>query len=72
MYFHIQEPVLTLQCFIGSVINSKGSSHLDKVEKPLDSLYIPHMEGISEKFKHMWNTTLGPSSKLNMLLGVHS
>jgi hypothetical protein len=41
--------------FIGSVINSKGSSHPDKEEKPPGSVYIPYVNSISEKFKHIGN-----------------
>jgi hypothetical protein len=43
------------QGFIDSVINSKGSSHLNKEEEPLGSMYIPCVKGISEKFKRIWN-----------------
>jgi hypothetical protein len=32
-----------------------GSIHLDKEEKPLDSVYIPYMKGILEKFQHIGN-----------------
>jgi hypothetical protein len=32
---------LQLPSFIESVINSKGSSHPNKEEKPLGSMYIP-------------------------------
>jgi hypothetical protein len=37
--------------FIDSVINSKGSSRLNKEEKPLGCVYIPYVKGGSEKFK---------------------
>jgi hypothetical protein len=43
------------QGFIDSVINSKGSSRPKTEEKPLDSLYIPYVKGISEKFKRIGN-----------------
>jgi hypothetical protein len=43
------------QGFIDSVINSKGSSHPNTEEKPLGSVYIPHVKGVSEKFKHIGN-----------------
>jgi hypothetical protein len=38
-----------------SVINSKGSSHLNKEEKPLCYLYIPYVKGVLEKFKCIAN-----------------
>jgi hypothetical protein len=37
------------------VINSKGSTHLNKEEKPLGSVYITFVMGVSEKFKHIVN-----------------
>jgi hypothetical protein len=37
--------------FIDSIINSKGSSHPNKKEKPLGSVYISYMMGVLEKFK---------------------
>jgi hypothetical protein len=40
---------------IDSVINSKGSSHPDKEEKPLGSVYIPNVKGVSEKFRRTGN-----------------
>jgi hypothetical protein len=43
------------QNFIDSVINSKGSSRLNKEEKPLGSVYIPYVKGFSEKFKRTGN-----------------
>jgi hypothetical protein len=43
------------QGFIVSVINSKGSSHRNKAEKPLGSVYIPYVKGDSEKFKRIGN-----------------
>jgi hypothetical protein len=36
--------------FIDSVINSKGRSRLNKAQKPLDSVYITHVNGVSENF----------------------
>jgi hypothetical protein len=44
----IISPVVIPKGFIDSVINCKGSSHLNKEEKPLDSVYIPCVKGISE------------------------
>ncbi|PNF42699.1 hypothetical protein B7P43_G14177 [Cryptotermes secundus] len=41
--------------FIDSVINSKGSSRPKKEESPLCSVYIPHVKGVSEKFKRIGN-----------------
>jgi hypothetical protein len=43
------------QGFIYSVINSKDSSHLNKEQKPLGSVYIPNVKGVSEKFKYIGN-----------------
>jgi hypothetical protein len=43
------------QGFIDSVINSKGSSHLKKEEQPLRPVFIPYVEGVSEKFKCIGN-----------------
>jgi hypothetical protein len=43
------------QGFTDSVINSKGSSHLSGEEKPLGYVYIPHVKGVSEKFKCIRN-----------------
>jgi hypothetical protein len=40
-----------LKGFIDPVINSKGSSPLNKEQKPLGSVYITHVKGVSEKFK---------------------
>jgi predicted GIY-YIG superfamily endonuclease len=37
------------------ITNSKGISHPNKEEKPLDSVYISHMKGVSEKFKRTVN-----------------
>jgi hypothetical protein len=41
--------------FIDSVINSKSSSHPSKEERPLSSVYIPYVKGVSEKFKCIRN-----------------
>jgi hypothetical protein len=38
-----------------TVINSKGSSCLRKEAKPLGSLYISYVKGVSEKFKRIRN-----------------
>jgi hypothetical protein len=35
--------------------NSKGSSHPNTEEKPLGSVYIPYVKGVSEKFKRIGN-----------------
>jgi hypothetical protein len=43
------------QGFIDSVINSKGSSRLNEEQKPLGSVYIPYVKGVSEKFKRIGN-----------------
>jgi hypothetical protein len=43
------------QGFSDSTINSKGSSHLNKKEKPLGSVYIPYVKDVSEKFKCIGN-----------------
>jgi hypothetical protein len=43
------------QGFINSAINSKGSSHLNTEGKPLGSVYIPHVKGVSEKFERIGN-----------------
>jgi hypothetical protein len=37
------------------VINSKGSSHLNKEKKSLGSLYIPYVKDVSETFKCIGN-----------------
>jgi hypothetical protein len=61
------------QCFINSVVRSMGSSRQKKKEKPLGSVYIPYVKGVSKKFKHIGNSTiLGLSSKLNTLCVVRS
>jgi hypothetical protein len=41
--------------FIDSIIYFRGRSHLNKEQKPLGSVYIPHVKDVSEKFKHMGN-----------------
>jgi hypothetical protein len=38
------------QGFTDLVINSKGSSHMNNMEKPLGSMHIPYVKGVSEKF----------------------
>jgi hypothetical protein len=43
------------QGFIDPVINFKGSSRPSEEEKPLGSVYIPYVKGISEKFKCIGN-----------------
>jgi hypothetical protein len=43
------------QGFIDSVINPKGSSHPKTKEKPLGSVHIPYVKGVSEKFKNIGN-----------------
>jgi hypothetical protein len=40
---------------IDSVINSKRSSRLNKGQNPQGSAYIPHVKGVSEKFKRTGN-----------------
>jgi hypothetical protein len=37
------------------VINSKGTSPPKKEERPLSSLYIPYVKGVSKKFKVVVN-----------------
>jgi hypothetical protein len=39
--------------FIDSVTNSKGSSYPEKGERPLGSVYIPYVKGISEKLENI-------------------
>jgi hypothetical protein len=58
------------QDFIDSIINSKGSSRLNKEQKPLSSVYIPYVKGVSRSSKIQGIDIT--SSKLNTLLGVHS
>jgi hypothetical protein len=41
--------------FIDSVINLEGSNLPSKEVKPLGSLCIPYVKGVSEKFKHKRN-----------------
>jgi hypothetical protein len=43
------------QGFIDSVINPKGTRHPKTEEKPLGSVYIPYVKGVSEKFKRIGN-----------------
>jgi predicted GIY-YIG superfamily endonuclease len=43
------------QGFINSVVRSKGSSRQKKEEKPLVSVYMPYVLGVSEKFKRIGN-----------------
>jgi hypothetical protein len=37
------------------VITSRGNSHLSKEVKPLGSVYMPYVKGVSEKFKRIGN-----------------
>jgi hypothetical protein len=53
---------------IDSVINSKGSSHPNKEQKLLGSVYIPYVKGVSEKFRRIGNRYIRTSSKLNTLM----
>jgi hypothetical protein len=56
------------QHFTGLLLNSKGSSHLDKQKRPLGSVDFAYVKGISEKLKcYRIFTILGESSKLNTL-----
>jgi hypothetical protein len=43
------------QGFIDSVINSKGSISPNKEGKPLGSVYIPYVKGVSERFRRIGN-----------------
>jgi hypothetical protein len=43
------------QVFTDSVINSRGSRCLNKEQKPLGSVYIPYVKGVSANFKHIGN-----------------
>jgi hypothetical protein len=43
------------QGFTDVAINSKGSSHPNKEKRPLGSVYIPYVKGVSEKFKRVRN-----------------
>jgi hypothetical protein len=36
-------------------IKSKGNSRQNKEQKPLGSVYIPYVKGVSEKFKRIGN-----------------
>jgi hypothetical protein len=42
------------QGFVDSVINSKGSSRLEKEQNPLGSVCVPYVKGVSE-FKRIGN-----------------
>jgi hypothetical protein len=50
-----QQQFVVLHVSIDSVINSKGSSRMNKEEKPLGCVYIPYVKGVSEKFKRIAN-----------------
>jgi hypothetical protein len=43
------------QGFINSVVRSMGSNRQKKEEKPLGSVYIPYVKGVSDKFKRIGN-----------------
>jgi hypothetical protein len=43
------------QEFMASVTYSKDNSHSNKEEKPLGSVYIQYVKGVSQKFKHIGN-----------------
>jgi hypothetical protein len=43
------------QVFTDSVFNSKGSCRPNKEEKPLGSVYIRYLKGVSEKLKRIGN-----------------
>jgi hypothetical protein len=61
------------QDFNDSVINSKGSSRLNKEQKPLGSVYISHMWRVFLRSSDVLEIdTSGRSSKSSRLLGVHS
>jgi hypothetical protein len=51
------------QSFTHSAINSNGSSHLKNEQKPLSSVYIPKVKGVSEKFKRIGNRYSRPILK---------
>jgi hypothetical protein len=61
------------QGFIDSVIRSKGRSRQKKKEeKPLETVYIPYVKGISEKFKRIGNQyNIKTVFKLNTLYNGH-
>jgi hypothetical protein len=61
------------QNFIDSVIKFKGSSRLSKEQKPLGSVCIPYVKGVSEKFKRIGNWyNIRMIFKINMHLGIYS
>jgi hypothetical protein len=51
----IFSPVFIPKGLIDLVINSKGSTHLNKEENPLGSVYIPCVKGISESWQRIGN-----------------
>jgi hypothetical protein len=61
------------QSSVDSVTNFKGSSHLNKEQKPLGSVYIPYVKGVSEKFKRIRNLYNNRTIfRTRHALGVHS